>query len=135
MSEVISGPLIIRGGIDGRFRELARDGLQGGFEGALYESVYADLMEDREHATAIWSALTNVEWVFRDGQSLAYSFRAAGDVVACMLREGDYLEWYCCAEAGIVSREIAGGMSCYGWSWRPYGPYPEKVTERLEERG
>lgn len=129
MSEVAERPLIIRGGIDGKFRDLASDGLQGSFEGALYESVYGDLIEDREHATAIWSALTNVEWTYRDGRSLAYSFRSAGDLIACMLREGDYLDWYCCARAGVVTDDIAGSMSCYGWTWRPLDP------DRIEAAG
>lgn len=108
----------ISGGLNG-FRDMAREGVQGAFEGAWYENFYGRLMEDRAFGAELWSALTNTEWQRQDGAAVAYSFRAAGDVIASMLREGGYLDWYCCARPGEVTAEISNGMAVYGWSHRP----------------
>ena len=108
---------IITGGRSG-FRDLVCEGAQGAFENTVYENFYVQLREDRAFGEVIWSALTNTEWIKGDAV-LSYSFRAAGDLIASMRREGDYLDWYCCARPGVVSPEIAGNMAVYGWTHRP----------------
>lgn len=69
---------------------------------------------DREFCVDVWSALTNTVWK-RGGESYSYSFRAAGDLIASILDEGDYMDWYCCGSQGNVSGEIAREMAKAGW--------------------
>ena len=86
------------------------------FEHTLDELFNRGLAEDQKLAEELWAALANIEW--RKGeQRILYSFRAAGDVVAALLGEGTYLDWYCCATPAVVSRRVADALLSRGWAW------------------
>lgn len=65
----------------------------------------------------MWSALANVDWHAPNGDIVGYSFRDAGDLVAWLREEGDYMDWYCCGDVGVVVPWIGGALAAEGWSW------------------
>lgn len=105
--------------------ELITGGVSGGrsldvacpFERAIDRMLGPQMRENVSFCRDVWSALTNMIWASAE-KEVTYSFRAAGDLVAAVLGEGDYLDWYCSAPAGFVSDEIATAMAAAGWSAR-----------------
>lgn len=100
----------------------------GGVEGGRalnpedrFEVDVAELLGDRLRASsddccAMWSALANVDWRNQDGDEAGYSYRAAGDLIAAVLEEGDYMDWYCSGPDGIVAEWIAEALANRGWT-------------------
>jgi hypothetical protein len=74
-----------------------------------------EALKDDKIAVELWSALANQGWHHRDGSTAAYSFRAAGGLIAAVRREGCYLDWYCCGPDGVVSKRIADALATEGW--------------------
>jgi hypothetical protein len=99
-------------------------GIEGGrprndddaFETAVWEALGKQLENDCELCRELWQALANVEWHHANGDRAAYSFRAAGDMVAALHGNGDYVDWYCCEQDGVVSERIATAMLAKGWT-------------------
>jgi hypothetical protein len=74
------------------------------------------IKSDPEFCANMWSALANVDWTHSNGDTAGYSFRAAGDLIASIRGEGDYMDWYCSGPYATVSREIECGMLAEGWT-------------------
>ena len=99
-------------------------GLQGGrnmdsddaFEIAVNAALGGRIRDDHDVACQLWSALANVTWHHVNGDTAAYSFRAAGDLVAAMRGEGNYMDWYCCGPYATISDEIRTAMAGEGWT-------------------
>jgi hypothetical protein len=66
-------------------------------------------------AAQVWGALANVDWKHDNGDTASYSFRAAGDMIAAILAEGDYVDWYCSAPYGFGPDWMADAMAKEGW--------------------
>ncbi len=109
----------------------------GGFDprrainpGCEIETVLAALFggwirESAANAELLWASLTNTVWVAPSGDENLISFRCAGDIIAAIRDEGDYMNWYCCARAGDVDQFIAAEMAKLGWSFhQDYGLDP-----------
>ena len=64
----------------------------------------------------LWGSLANVGWKHTNGDTASYSFRAAGDLVAAIVGEGDYITYYGSAAAGVVDPEVAEAMAREGWT-------------------
>jgi hypothetical protein len=76
------------------------------------------LRKNEEFGTELWSALANVDWFHKDDEAktkCGYSFRAAGSLIASMLVQGDYMDWYCSGPDGVVCEYIAEAMASEGW--------------------
>ena len=89
------------------------------FEAVVDRAIGDRMRSDGGCGVDLWSALTNVEWHGSDDQIVSYSFRAAGDLVTWVREEGNYIEWYCSGEPGIVAAWISGALAREGWSWAP----------------
>lgn len=126
-------PIVVSGGHEG-IRPLATSGLQGEFE-QLFAELFTNLaIADSFNASCLWRSLTNNIWYFlgKDYQvntynaellerspKIAYTYRAAGDLVAALRGTGNYLDWHCGEDPGRVVREVADGLSVHGWYSMP----------------
>lgn len=79
-----------------------------------------NILHDDVVCFELWSALANVIWMHDRSEDVAYSFRAAGDLIAELRGEGDYRDWYCRGWPGVVSDRISDAMKAEGWTWRPW---------------
>ena len=91
------------------------------FESLVFNLFSASVQELDYKASELWGALSNVSW-FEVGtdNEVGYSFRAAGDLVAAIRGEGDYLDWYCSGPAGEVPDWIEVPMEAAGWKYETY---------------
>jgi hypothetical protein len=88
------------------------------FENTLTRLFQNKLRTEPEFGTELWSALANVDWYNTKGEvmeAVGYSFRAAGAVIAEIIGEGDYLDWYCSGDYAQVSDFIQRSMKKEGW--------------------
>lgn len=109
---IVDGVLLVCGGIEGGRPIDSSRPFEAAVEWVLGEAVLAS----NETAIALWSALANTRWRHANGETVLYSYRAAGDLVAALRDEGDYLDWYCCGVAGNVRTEIAAALAAEGWT-------------------
>ncbi len=78
--------------------------------------VFGERMKtDNKLCRHIWSALANVQWR-RDGDEAFYSFRAAGDMIAAIRGNGNYLDWYCSGPYATIADEIRDAFGKEGWT-------------------
>ena len=85
------------------------------------ELAFGDLVRaDKSVAVELWCALANVSWHHESAPGgLLYSFRGAGDLVAALRGDGDYMDWYCSGVEGVVTSRIADGLE--GWTHEMVG--------------
>lgn len=79
--------------------------------------VFGERMKtDDELCKQIWSSLANVDWYKpTTHDSASYSFRAAGDLIAAIRGEGDYMDWYCSGPYPEITDEIRRSLKKEGW--------------------
>jgi hypothetical protein len=75
----------------------------------------AGFYKGRGISARLWGSLANVDWLHENGYTASYAFRAAGDLIAAIIGEGDYMDWYCCHEYGRADNEVIEAMAREGW--------------------
>lgn len=63
----------------------------------------------------LWGTLANEGFRHENGDTASYSFRAAGDLIAAIVGEGDYLDWYCSQGYQIRDPEVLEALASEGW--------------------
>ena len=99
-------------------------GIEGGrpinlsdpFELAVNRALGPQIRADDNMAAAMWSALANNGWTHKNGDEAAYTFRAAGDLIAAIRGRGDYMDWYMSGPYATVSEDIAAALKAEGWT-------------------
>lgn len=89
---------------------------EGNFEAALERALGAQMCVDETLCREVWSAMANVVWKNRDGAEASFTWRAAGGIIADILEDGDYMDWYCGSEDGVVSDRVRAAMTAEGWT-------------------
>lgn len=86
------------------------------FELAVERALGAEIRENDQAASAMWSALANVGWEHHNGDTAGYTFRAAGDLIAAIRGRGNYMDWYCSGPDGVVAPDIRAALAAEGWT-------------------
>lgn len=68
-------------------------------------------------AARLWGSLANGGWTHENGDTAGYSFRAAGDLIAAVIGDGDYMDWYCATGHGVCDAEVAELLGREGWRY------------------
>jgi hypothetical protein len=98
-----------------------------------------------EYAQNIYAAMCNMRWqrldvfpILKD-EYWSCSWRSAGGVVADMLGQGDYIDWYC---SGIGNHEAGFGLDHYeptpdpdGRDYVPEGVVTEEIRKDFQTLG
>jgi len=67
-------------------------------------------------ATLLYGALCNTVWRHKaTGTAWHCSWRSAGDIVADLRGQGDYLDWYCFSGEGFVDEQVLAEIDALGW--------------------
>jgi hypothetical protein len=87
------------------------------FEATLDRALGDRVRADGASGVDLWSALANICWHSPEGETVTYSFRQAGDLVAWVREEGSSEDWYCSGPPGVVDTWIAKAMFDRGWRY------------------
>lgn len=88
------------------------------------QNLYAALCNNDFQKQDVWPIMTNKTW--------SCSWRYAGGVVADILEEGDYMDWYC---SGIREEERETNIDKDGRMYRAEGDVSEEIKEDLAKLG
>ena len=97
------------------------------FDDDFYSLFTQRLKENKDFGCELWSSMANVSWIHTADPAetdCGHGFRGAGSLIAEMLGEGDYLEWYCSGPYETVSDYIAEEMATKGWRYELDGQEP-----------
>lgn len=73
--------------------------------------------ESADHAQHLYHTLCNNDFIHREtGKMWHCSWRYAGGLVADVLCQGDYLNWYCSGNEGAVDQQIETWFNRMGWT-------------------
>ena len=84
----------------------------------VLKQIPVHMIDDASFMQELYCSMCNVTWNHKTlGEEYSCSWRHAGGVVAGLIGEGDYLDWYCSGCEGIVSERVAKYMKSYGWEF------------------
>lgn len=92
-------------------------------EGDLFAQAVERVLGDRIRADeivarAVWEMIAGVDWVHANGDTALYSWRLAGDILAAIRGNGNYMDWYgkYCVQGQSITDEGKTAMATQGWS-------------------
>jgi len=102
--------------VERAFGERLRHERANGLDGRKGDNEPGAGLWDRQGLGArLWGSLANIDWIHDGGDTASYSFRAAGDMIAAVVGAGDYMDWYCSSDAGVLDVEVAEALAREGW--------------------
>lgn len=112
------------GGITGGRPRDERDEFENAVARCMGDRIRASKPGGRWHsgesfAARLWGTMANAGFVHENGDTAGYSFRAAGDLIAAIRGEGDYMDWYCSAEYDLRDPEVLALLGAEGWQLGP----------------
>ena len=80
------------------------------------QNIKTKMRASKDYCKRFYAAMCNTD-LYKIGSTgeYGYSWRSAGALVADILGEGDYLNWYCSGNEGFVDDEIADDLNQIGW--------------------
>jgi hypothetical protein len=94
------------------------------------QNIYAAMCNMQFQRIDVWPILTNQRW--------SASWRSAGGIVADMVEQGDYIDWYCSGMGGL-NAEYDGEETSQEYQARtkyvPEGTVTDEVREDLRRLG
>jgi hypothetical protein len=96
------------------------------------QTIKNKMRASKSYSKKFYAAMCNTD-VYKDGDAgeYGYSWRSAGGLVADILGEGDYLNWYCSGNEGFVDDEVADDLKEIGWTAVPI----ERDTSARKQTG
>lgn len=85
------------------------------------EYIINKVRASRQYGQKLYAALCNNEFIKREMWQLlkeetwSCSWRYAGGILADMLEEGDYMDWYCSGNEGVVDPEVQNDLYNLDW--------------------
>lgn len=82
---------------------------------------FCERVKDNDYAKKLYAALCNTDWVrincgpITKDDTWGCSWRYAGGIIADMREEGDYIDWYCSGDEGVIDPEIEEDLLRIGW--------------------
>ena len=92
------------------------------------------------YAQNIYAALCNQDWQKNDvwpllkGETYSCSWRYAGGIVADMIEQGDYIDWYCSGLAGGDEPDVYNNVKLPG-DFVPEGTVTDEIREDFFKLG
>lgn len=83
------------------------------------EHIVAKCLNDPGYCRDLYGALCNNRFFYGDTKWTC-SWRYAGGIVADIIRDGDYMDWYCSGNESVVTDEIRQDLLTMGWVIKPY---------------
>lgn len=77
------------------------------------------LRSSKSYCKRFYSTLCNNE-LFKGEFGTGYSWRATGGLIADLLGQGDYMDWYCSGNEGLIDEEVEQDLARLGWVVKPY---------------
>ena len=80
------------------------------------DTIKSKMRASKDYCKRFYAAMCNTD-VYKVGAEGEYgmSWRSAGGLIADILGEGDYLNWYCSGNEGFVDDEVAYDLNTIGW--------------------
>lgn len=93
------------------------------------EWILKKVRESDTYAQHLYAAMCNTDftkndvWPILQDDIWCCSWRYAGGIIADMREEGDYIDWYCSGNEGIVTDEIREDLLKLGWLVRDFNGF------------
>jgi hypothetical protein len=99
-------------------------------DGVDFDSIKFKMRESKDYCKRFYATLCNNE-LFYGNYKTGYSWRATGGLIADIIAEGDYMDWYCSGGEGNIDEEVQQDLLDIGWEVKPY---PDEVDSYTQQR-
>lgn len=93
------------------------------------DNIKSKMRNSRDYCERFYGTLCNNELMYGDYVT-GYSWRATGGLIADILGEGDYMNWYCGGREGAIDEEVQDDLNSIGWRVVPCEEDKETDTQQ-----